>query len=353
MQILENSDSLRLNVALLRRKVPNLTTAARSVGLRPATVSNLCTGKIPVGRAEVRTLVALATLAECSLDELILRGEKVEMIETGIKTLDLFAPLAKNGTVGLVARPGMGQLVILAELFYKMKKRGYANVLLMPEGDHPELNDLLEFVDIIAYTIDEAYEKMASYDKGKDLIFTADRSHVVSGEIYQLQERLQNIGVENVTTILLDLSGEVVDEELPYGPLETLWQFDADLTARHRFPAVNPIFSTSSVLEGAHLDQNHFMIQQRAQKLLRRYRELRSLVTVSGIEKLPTTEVQTYKRGERLEAYLTQPFYVAEPFTGKKGESVLLQDTLSDVQKILDGVTDSTDIEQLDFIGKL
>ena len=95
------------------------------------------------------------------------------------------------------------------------------------------------------------------------------------------------------------------------------------------------------------------MIQQRAQKLLRRYRELRSLVTVSGIEKLPTTEVQTYKRGERLEAYLTQPFYVAEPFTGKKGESVLLQDTLSDVQKILDGVTDSTDIEQLDFIGKL
>lgn len=119
---MENSDSLRLNVALLRRKVPNLTTAARSVGLRPATVSNLCTGKIPVGRAEVRTLVALATLAECSLDELILRGEKVEMIETGIKTLDLFAPLAKNGTVGLVARPGMGQLVILAELFYKMKK---------------------------------------------------------------------------------------------------------------------------------------------------------------------------------------------------------------------------------------
>ena len=66
------------------------------MGLRPATVSNLCTGKIPVGRAEVRTIAVLASLAKCSLDELILRGESVEMIETGIKPLDLFAPLAKG-----------------------------------------------------------------------------------------------------------------------------------------------------------------------------------------------------------------------------------------------------------------
>ena len=89
-------ENIRLNVSLLRRRVPNLTSAARDVGLRPATVSNLCTGKIPVGRAEVRTMVALAELAQCSLDELILRGENVEMIETKIKTLDLFAPIVKG-----------------------------------------------------------------------------------------------------------------------------------------------------------------------------------------------------------------------------------------------------------------
>ncbi|VTR26894.1 Uncharacterised protein [Actinobacillus pleuropneumoniae] len=69
-------DNLKLNVSLLRQRVPNLTSAAKSVGLRPATVSNLCTGKIPVGRAEVRTIAALAALAKCSLDELILRGGK-------------------------------------------------------------------------------------------------------------------------------------------------------------------------------------------------------------------------------------------------------------------------------------
>jgi F-type H+/Na+-transporting ATPase subunit beta len=346
-------DNLRLNVSLLRRRVPNLTSAAKSVGLRPATVSNLCTGKIPIGRAEVRTLVTLASLAQCSLDELILRGESVEMIETKIKTLDLFAPIAKGGTVGLVARPGMGQLVVLGELYYRLKKQGYSIILLQPEGDHPEINDITDDVDAIVDSIDKAFEQIVSLGKNNDVIFTADRTHVLTGEIYQLQEQLHNTNIQSVTTFLLDLKGGAVDEDLPYGPLETLFQFDLDLAARHKFPAVNPIYSTSSVLEGAHLDQNHLSIQQRAQKLLRRYRELRSLVNVRGLDGIPAAELETYNRGERLEAYLTQPFYVAEAYTGIKGESVELKDTLNDVRKILDGGTDAEELKSLTFIGKL
>lgn len=345
------NEELRLNVSLLRRRVPNLTSAAKAVGLRPATVSNLCTGKISVGKSEVRTLVALADLAKCSLDELIIRGEKIEMIETNIKTLDLFAPLAKGGTVGLVARPGMGQLVLLSEVFCRLKKEGYFTMLLMPEGNPPEIQEVLPYVDAVTNSIEETYEHMAG--AGKDIIFAADKSHVAKGTIYELQERLSSVGVDNVTTFLLDLSGQAMDEDLPYGPLETAWQFDADLTARHLFPAVNPLQSTSSVLEGAHIDQNHFFIQQRAQKLLRRYRELRSLVLVSGFEKIPASEQQTYKRGERLEAYLTQPFYVAEEFTGQKGESVSLAETLKDVQSILDGSYDVKEAAELKYVGTL
>ncbi|MEO4052466.1 helix-turn-helix domain-containing protein [Solibacillus sp. CAU 1738] len=350
---MEKLDDLRLNVSLLRRKVPNLTSAARQVGLRPATVSNLCTGKIPVGRAEVRTLVALASLADCSLDELIIRGEKIEMIETKIKTLDLFAPLAKGGTVGLVARPGMGQLVVLAELLYRFKNEAYKTILLMPEGEHQGLNDLVENVEIITNTIEDTYESIANIGGDKDIIFVADRTHVITGGIQQLQENLQGVGIHSVTTFLVDLTGEVVDEDLPYGPLETLWQFDADLAARHRYPAVNPLSSTSSVLEGAHLEQEHFTIQQKALKLLRRYRELRSLVNVSGIERIPTSELQTYERGEKLEAYLTQPFYITEPYTKKVGQSVSLQVTLKDVQEIMNGAFDFKDVSELVFIGSL
>lgn len=350
VEILEN---LRLNVSLLRRRVPNLTSAAKSVGLRPATVSNLCTGKIPVGRAEVRTIVALASLAQCSLDELILKGETVEMIETKIKTLDLFAPIAKGGTVGLVARPGMGQLVVLGELFYRLKRDGYSIVLLRPEGDHPELNDITEYADVVVDSIEKAFEQTAALGKTSEVIFTADRSHVLTGELFDLQEKLQDVDIQTVTTFLLDLKGEAVDEDLPYGPLETVFHFDMDMAARHKFPAVNPVSSTSSVLEGAHLDQNHLSIQQRAQKLLRRYRELRSLVNVRGMDAVPAAELETYNRGERLEAYLTQPFYVAESYTGIKGESVDLNDTLNDVRKILDGGADSEDVKSLTFIGKL
>ena len=350
---MEKVDDLRLNVGLLRRKVPNLTSAAREVGLRPATVSNLCTGKIPVGRAEVRTLVALASLADCSLDDLIIRGEKVKMIETKIKTLDLFAPLAKGGTVGLVARPGMGQLVVLAELLYRFRKEEYKTILLMPEGEHQGLSDLVKNVEIITNTMEDTYDHIATIGGDQDIIFVADRTHVITGGIQQLQEKLHDLGIHSVTTFLVDLTGEVVDEDLPYGPLETLWQFDADLAARHRFPAVNPLSSTSSVLEGAQIDQEHFTIQQKALKILRRYRELRSLVNVSGMERIPTSELQTYQRGVRLEAYLTQPFYITEPFTKKSGESVSLQDALNDVKEILNGTVDSEEVSGLEFIGKL
>jgi len=346
-------DNLRLNVSLLRRRVPNLTSAAKSIGLRPATVSNLCTGKIPIERAEVKTLVALASLAQCSLDELILRGESVEMIETKIKALDLFAPIAKGGTVGLVARPGMGQLVLLGELFYRLKQHGYSTVLLKPEEDYPELADMLEFADVIADSIEKAYKEITALGVSKDILYAADRSYVLTGEIFKLQDLFHQANLQSVTTFLLDLKGAAVDEELPYGPLETLLYFDADLAARHNFPAINPIYSTSSVLEGAYLDQNHHFTQQRAQKLLRRYRELRSLVTARGLDAIPSVEKETYHRGERLEAYLTQPFYVAEAYTGVKGESVDLNTTLHDVRKILDGGVDAQNLKSLTYIGKL
>ncbi|WP_347548250.1 helix-turn-helix domain-containing protein [Pseudalkalibacillus hwajinpoensis] len=346
-------EDLKLDVALLRRRVPNLTTAAKSVGLRPATVSNLCTGKIPIGRAEVRTLSALATLADCRLDDLLIRGERFEMIESGVKLFDLFAPLAKGGTVGLVARPGMGQLVVLAEMFHRMRKQGYTTILLKPEGEHPELNDLFEEVDVVCETADEVYDQAAIHGIKQDILLGADRSNVVSGEIFQLQERLEEEGIQSLTTLLVDLKGEAMDDDFPYGPLETLWQFDSDLAVRHLYPAVNPIYSTSTVLEGAQLDQTHLTLQQKARKLLRRYRELRSLVNVSGFQSLPSTEVQTYKRGERLEAYLSQPFYVAEAFTGQKGEMVRLTELLNDVQRILDGAEDAKEVEELTFIGKL
>lgn len=347
------NDELQLNVALLKRRVPNLTTAARAAGLRPATVSNLCTGKIPIGRAEVKTLVILASLANCSLDELILRGSGISMLETGIKMLDLFAPVVRGGTVGIVARPGMGQLVLMPELFYRVRKRGYVTLFWKPKEDAKGIIEVEQEADIVCGTLDEVYENILKQGHQKDIMLGADRSIVLSGEWLTLKEKLQEAGSRPITTVLVDILGEAVDEEAPYGPLDTLLKLDMDLTSRKLFPAVDVISSTSTLLEGAQLEATHLMIGQRARKLLRRYKELRSLVQVHGIDKLADSDQSTYQRGEKLEAFLTQPFYFAEPYTKKPGEWLPLQDTLDGVRRILDGAADDLEVSELSYIGRL
>jgi F-type H+-transporting ATPase subunit beta len=195
----------------LRRRVPNLTTAARAAGLRPATVSNLCTGKIPVGRAEVRTLVILASLANCSLDELIIRGSGATMIETGIKVLDLLAPVVRGGTVGLVARHGQGQLVNLAELFHRVKKRGYASILWKPQIEKDDklqimkgIEDVLPQTDFVCDNLHEVCDRITAFRSECDVILGADRAIVVSGGLMTLKEKLKEAGTRPVTVVLVD-----------------------------------------------------------------------------------------------------------------------------------------------------
>ncbi|MGG3560305.1 hypothetical protein ABES03_01470 [Neobacillus rhizosphaerae] len=339
-------DHLKLNVELLRKRVPNLTVAAASVGLRPATVSNLCTGKIPLARAEVRTLVTLAELAECTVDDLIIRGSDAEMLETGIKIIDLFAPLTRGGTIGFVARPGMGQLVVLAEIFHRMNLQGFDTFFLQPKEEAIGLSDVINETKFICHSVQEAFEKVVNMSK-QTIFLAADRQMVLTGEIYDLIEKLKDAGV-TPTTLLVDLRGEAVDEQDPFGPLDTLLQFDAELVSRKIYPAINPLYSTSVLIEGATLSKVHLYTQQQAKKVLRRYRELRFL----GMERIPASERETYQKGLRLEAYFTQPFLITEAFTKKKGVSVSTKETISDVQRILKGEMDDIDVETLFYMGE-
>lgn len=345
-------DDLQLNVPLLRRRVPNLTVAARQVGLRSATVSDLCNGKIPLGRAEVRTLVALADLAECTLDDLVIRGTQAQIVETGIKVLDLFAPLVSGGSVGLVARQGVGQMVVLSELIRRLRQRGIATVVwLAPEADKHMRDEVATEAEAAGSTLDEVSRLVTTFGADRDVLVAADRAALLSGELDALRERLAEPGLHPVTFVLVDASGDSPDEDVPYGPLETLWRFDVDLMARGIFPAVNPVASASTLLEGAQLDSAHLAVQQRARKLLRRYQELHALARVRGVEKLPPGELLTYKRGERLEAFLTQPFYVAEPYTKKPGQWVSVQATIEGIRRILDGAADEVPVEDLKHLG--
>jgi F-type H+/Na+-transporting ATPase subunit beta len=348
------TDSLLLNVPLLKRRVPNLTTAARGFGLRAATVSDLCTGKIPVARAEVRTLVALASLANCTLDELVLRVSPGALIETGIKVLDLFAPLVRGGTTGLVARPGLGQMVVLMELMHRLRqRRGFAAVLWLPAEPDPYFTELQSVADGVGRSPEEVGRLAAAARLDRDVLIAADRQVLLTGELLDLRESLHEPGNRPITFALVDAKGESPDEDAPYGPLDTLWRFDTDMAVRGVYPAVDPVRSTSTLLEAAQLEATHLSACMRARKLLRRYQELRALVAVRGIDRLPVGEQQTFARGERLEAFLSQPFYVAEPHTQKPGVWVSLDEALVDVRNILDGATDKATTADLRMIGRL
>lgn len=346
-------DHLRLNVSLLRKRVPNLTSAAKTVGLRPATVSNLCTGKISVGRAEVKTIVTLANLANCTLDELIIQGGKVSMIETGIKPLDLFAPIVQGGTNGFVARSQIGQFVVLAEMTQVLKEKGYHAILLTPDQTYPGLSDLEGFVDAKCHTIDDAFAEVSLVDDKESILLYVDRSFIVSGELYELREGLEAEGYPDITTILFDPSGEAVDEDDPFGPLDTLCYFDIDLATRGLYPAIHPVQSTSVLLEDEALDASHAATHKKAKKVLRRYKEIRVLINTIGKDKIPDTDLKLFEIGERLEAYLSQPFYVAEEFTKVKGQSVQIKQTIGDIENILQGNYNHLVPKDLTYKGRL
>ncbi|SDL81375.1 hypothetical protein [Sediminibacillus halophilus] len=343
-------EDLKLNVSLLRKRVPNLTVAARSVGLRPATVSNLCTGKIPLARAEVKTLVRLASLANCKVDDLIIQRGEEKMIETGIKVLDLFAPLVKEGKTGFVARPGMGQLVLLAEVFNRLKKQGFRSVFFA--GDNNNIADAVAEAEFHSTSAEEILACIEKYQPA-DIILGVDRRIYLSEDFYQLEDRFYERGINNITFAIVDTSGEAVDEELPYGPLETLWEFDMELAAKHSYPAVNPLTSISTVLEEINLDSGHMEVQQQARKVLRRSKELTYLVEQRGVGNLSEADKNTFERGKKLEAFLTQPLFVAEEFSNQPGQSVTLSETLKNVKAILHGEVDKIAVDDLKYIGSL
>lgn len=346
-------EELHLNVKLLRARVPNLTVAARAAGLRAATVSNLTTGKIPISRAEVRTLAQLAELAGCTMDELVLRGPSHGMIETGVKTIDLFSPIVRGGIAGLVSRPGVGQLATVSELLLRLRRSGCHTVFRREGGSSAALDEIGALADEVCDSADQLPDAIRASAGNRHLVLAAGRASVESGELLRLQEQVVREGMPAFTVLLFDASGEAADEQLPFGPLDTYMRFDLELALRSCYPPVDPVVSTSVILEGAELEPLHLSIQQRARKLLRRYREWRPLVLARGMSALPDREHTVYARGERLEAYLTQPFYVAEPHTGKPGEWVALHETIEDVRRILDGEADAVEVRQLAFAGRI
>ncbi len=295
-----------------------------------------------------------------------------QMLHTGIKVVDLFAPLVRGGIGETIAAHGVGKLVLLAELTEATAQRGgYAVCLGLEQRTHTTNGLLLEMrgmgVDsklamVFAQRGDDQAEpervlaaglRMAEYfrDQGQDVLLLADRQ-IVLHQLALLRSRVGATATGAITAVLFDL---VPDEDTftSVPDVDSRLVFSTALAKQMLYPAIDPTQSTSRLLDAKYVGAQHVTVAQQARNLLTRYADLHEAVTTNGLDTLAKEDHVVAVRVRRIQWFLTQPFVVAEPWTGQPGEQVSLADTITGVSAILAGRYDDVPEDDLRFIGVL
>jgi F-type H+-transporting ATPase subunit beta len=321
---------------------------------------------------------------------LIDQSGTVEVLETGIKVIDLIAPITKGGKVGLFGGAGVGKTVLIQELINNIAKfhSGYSVFAGVGERTR-EGNDLynemaesgtldktsLVFgqmneppgarlrVGLSGLTIAEGFR-----DKGNDVLlfvdnifrFTQAGAEVsallgrlpsavgyqpnLAQEMGQLQERITSTRKGSITSV--QAVYVPADDNTDPAPATTFAHLDSTivlnraLTELGLYPAVDPLDSSSTILDAEIIGEDHYNVAREVQRVLQRYKDLQDIIAILGMEELSDEDKQTVGRARRIQRFLTQPFFVGEIFTGIPGQYVSLQDTITGFREILDGKHD-------------
>jgi F-type H+-transporting ATPase subunit beta len=315
----------------------------------------------------------------------------IEILETGIKVIDLICPIVKGGKVGLFAGAGVGKTVLIKELINNIAKfhSGYSVFAGVGERTR-EGNDLyfeMEEADVLknmamvfgqmneppgarlrvglsGLTIAESFR-----DKGNDVLlfidnifrFTQAGAEVsallgrlpsavgyqpnLAQEMGQLQERITSTKQGSITS--MQAVYVPADDFTDPAPATTFAHLDATvamsraLTEIGIYPAVDPLDSTSTVLDPEIVGEEHYQVAREVQRVLQRYKDLQDIIAILGMEELSDEDKQLVGRARKIQRFFSQPFFVAEQFTGNKGKYVKLADTVKGFKEILDGKHDS------------
>jgi F-type H+-transporting ATPase subunit beta len=327
---------------------------------------------------------------------------QVEFLQTGIKIVDLLAPLARGGKAGLIGGAGVGKTVLLQELIRTMTDHRDGVAVFAGVGERTrEGNDLwreMQQTGVIGRTIlvfgqmNEApgcrYRvalsalTMAEHFRDaerRDVMFLVDNvfryvqaGAEVSGLLgrlpsemgYQptladdlagLEERVGAAGGAAITSVQAvyvpadDLTDPAVAQTFAH--LDASIVLSRAMAAGGLYPAVDPLGSTSRLLDPAHLGERHYRVALRVRETVARYRELQDIIAMLGMEELSAADQQVVKRARRLERFLTQPMFVTETFTGIPGRHVPLEETIAGCEAILAGRFDAVDEARLYMIG--
>ncbi len=318
------------------------------------------------------------------------QSSKTEILETGIKVIDLIAPIAKGGKVGLFGGAGVGKTVLIQELinniakfhsgnsvfagvgertregndlYYEMKDAGVLDKTSLVFGQMNEPPGARLRVALTGLTMAESFR-----DEGKDVLlfidnifrFTQAGSEVsallgrmpsavgyqpnLQQEMGVLQERITSTKKGSVTSVqAVYVPADDFTDPAPaatFAHLDSTIALNRALTEIGIYPAVDPLDSSSTILDPEIVGEKHYQTAREAQRILQEYKDLQDIIAILGMEELSDEQKQTVARARRLQRYFSQSLHVAEQFTGNPGDYVKLEDTVRDVSEILEGKYD-------------
>lgn len=329
------------------------------------------------------------------------QSNTTEILETGIKVIDLICPIAKGGKVGLFGGAGVGKTVVILELihniasehggysvfagvgertregndlYHEMKDSGVLDKVSMVFGQMNEppgsrARVALSGLSVAEYFRDEAHQDVLFFvdnifrftQAGSEVSALLGRMPSAVGyqptlatEMGELQERITSTKNGSITSIqAVYVPADDLTDPAPattFGHLDSTVVLSRSLSELGIYPAVDPLDSSSIILDPKIVGEEHYEVARGVQKILQRYKDLQDIIAILGMEELSNEDKLVVARARKVQKFLSQPFAVAEAFTGRSGKYVKLADTVRGFKEILAGLHD--DKSEDDFYMK-
>jgi F-type H+-transporting ATPase subunit beta len=325
-----------------------------------------------------------------------------EIFETGIKVIDLICPFVKGGKVGLFGGAGVGKTVLIQELihniaqehggysvfagvgertregndlYHEMKNSGVLPKVAMVFGQMNEPPGSRMRVGLSALTMAEYFRD----EEGKDVLFFVDNifrftqagsevsallgrmpsavgyQPTLATEMGELQERITSTKKGSVTSVqAVYVPADDLTDPAPattFAHLDSTVVLSRALTELGIYPAVDPLDSSSTILDPNIVGQEHYNVARNVQKVLQRYKDLQDIIAILGMEELSDDDKKIVGRARKIQRFLSQPFFVAETFSGKKGQYVSREETVRGFKEILEGKHDDKPEQAFYMVG--
>jgi F-type H+-transporting ATPase subunit beta len=320
------------------------------------------------------------------------QATKVEILETGIKVIDLICPVLKGGKVGLFGGAGVGKTVVIQELihniasnhggysvfagvgertregndlYHEMKESGVLPKVAMVFGQMNEPPGARLRVALSGLTMAEYFRDQ----ENKDVLFFIDNifrftqagsevsallgripsavgyQPTLASEMGNLQERITSTDKGSVTSVqAVYVPADDLTDPAPattFSHLDSTVVLNRSLSELGIYPAVDPLDSSSTILDPNIVGKEHYEVAREVQRVLQKYKDLQDIIAILGMEELSDSDKELVFRARKIQKFLSQPFFVAEQFTGRSGEYVTLAETIRSFKEILDGKHDA------------